>query len=265
MQQGIEDVVDHDESGTDGAGRSRRRILVFQHAAICHPGMFRTFLAAEGIAWEGVRLDVGEPIPDLAGYDALWVLGGPQDVWQEAEHPWLHAEKAAIREAVVERGMPFLGICLGHQLLAEALGGEVGPAERPEIGLFEVEKAAAGRAHPLLAGLPVKARLLQCHMAEVCRAPPGAVVLARSEACAIQAFAWGERALGIQFHAEVDPPTLAEWLAEPLVRARLGELLGAGGLDRFEAETRIREAELHHAARALYDSLRTILATRPGR
>ena len=89
--------------------------------------------------------------------------------------------------------------------------------------------------------------------------------LARSDACAIQAFAWGEQALGIQFHVEADPPTLAEWLSDQVVRVRLGELLGEGGLERFETETRMREVELRHAARALYDSLGTTFGTHPGR
>ena len=103
------------------------RILVFQHIDVEHPGIFRRFLAEEGVPWTAVELDRGEPIPDMTDFDALWVMGGPMDVWQEAENPWLRAEKAAIREAVLGRRMPFLGICLGHQLLADALGGEVGP------------------------------------------------------------------------------------------------------------------------------------------
>ena len=94
----------------------------------------------------------GEPIPDLAAFDALWVMGGPMDVWQEAEHPWLKAEKAVIREAVIDRAMPYLGICLGHQLLADALGGVVRPMPEPEIGPFEIELSDAA-AGSLLAGL----------------------------------------------------------------------------------------------------------------
>ena len=121
------------------------RVLVFQHIAIEHPGVFRDFLREDGIGWTAVELDEGEPIPDLDAYGALWVMGGPMDVWEDDVHPWLVPERAAIREAVVERKMPFFGFCLGHQLLAQALGGEVGPAAAPEIGIMEVELTEAGR------------------------------------------------------------------------------------------------------------------------
>ena len=74
------------------------RILVFQHIAVEHPGVFREFLAKDGIAWDAVELDAGETIPALDNYDALWVMGGPMDVWQEKEHPWLRAEKRVTRD-----------------------------------------------------------------------------------------------------------------------------------------------------------------------
>jgi GMP synthase-like glutamine amidotransferase len=172
------------------------RILVFQHMEAGHPGIFRDLLRQDEVAAHTVRLDLGERIPDLGAFDALWVMGGPQDVWEEAEHPWLVEEKAAIREAVLGRAMPFLGICLGHQLLADALGGEVGPAAEPEIGVFEVE-LGAGAGHPLFAGLPQRSPFLQWHRAEVRRPPADAKVLASSPRCAVQAIAVGQRAFGL--------------------------------------------------------------------
>ena len=114
------------------------RIVVFQHIRSEHPGILRDFLAADRVDWQAVELDEGEPIPDLDGFDALWVMGGPMDVWEEEAHPWLVTEKEVIRKAVIDRGMPYLGFCLGHQLLADALGGTVGPAKIPEVGVMEV-------------------------------------------------------------------------------------------------------------------------------
>jgi len=237
----------------------RPRLLVFQHGSGCHPGIFRDLLRADGIAWDAVALEAGEPIPDLEGYDALLVMGGPMDVWQEDLHPWLRAEKRAIREAVVERGLPYLGICLGHQLLAEALGGEVRPAATPEVGVFEVALSAGGQAHPLLTGLPAAGRYLQWHAAEVKGAPPGATVLASSNACAVQALAVGGRALGLQFHAEVDALTLADWLAAPSAAEDLVHHLGADGPARFVAEARAHMDRLNRAARRLYANFMALL------
>ncbi|MGH6920472.1 MAG: type 1 glutamine amidotransferase, partial [Geminicoccaceae bacterium] len=190
-------------------------VLVFQHMDAGHPGIFRDLLRRDGIARRTVRLDLGEPIPDLAGFGALWVMGGPQDVWEEDEHPWLTLEKAAIREAVLGCRMPFLGICLGHQLLADALGGSVGKAAAPEIGVYEVARTDGAAGHPLLSGLPVRGRFLQWHRAEVQRPPEGTRVLAGSARCAIQVLAVGEHAFGLQGHVEVDAATLEEWLATP--------------------------------------------------
>ncbi len=96
------------------------RVLVFQHIAVEHPGVFRDFFAQDGIDWDAIELDEGETIPDLQGYDILMVMGGPMDVWEETAYPWLVEEKQAIR-AWIEAGRPFLGFCLGHQLLAAAL------------------------------------------------------------------------------------------------------------------------------------------------
>ncbi|MFO1056984.1 MAG: type 1 glutamine amidotransferase [Dongiaceae bacterium] len=229
------------------------RVLVFQHIAIEHPGIFRDFLAADGVAWDAVELDDGEPIPALGGYDALWVMGGPMDVWQADRHPWLVAEQRAIREAVLERRMPFLGVCLGHQLLGAALGGRVGPMAAPEVGVLEIELTEAGRSDPLLAAMPGRVLGLQWHGAEVAEPPPGAVVLARSPLCAVQAMRVGDRAYGVQYHVELTADTVREWGDVPAYEAALYATLGPGGLPRLDAAAAAAMPAFNRDARRLYD------------
>jgi GMP synthase-like glutamine amidotransferase len=232
----------------------QHRLLVFQHVAEEHPGSFRDFLSEQGVPWDVVELDDGEPIPDLSPYTGLWVMGGPMDVWQEEEYPWLVAEKAAIREAVIHRRLPYLGVCLGHQLLVDALGGEVGLADTSEIGIFQVDKTDLGGRSPLLEGLPGTMSCLQWHSAEVTLLPAGASTLMSSPLCAAQAVAVGGHALGVQFHLEVTPSTVSDWVAIPAYKAALEDNLGADGLSAFQAETESSLATMNAHARRLYDN-----------
>ena len=235
------------------------KILVFQHIPVEHPGVFRDFLRGDGVEWRAVELDAGEPIPDLGGYDALWVMGGPMDVWEDDLHPWLEAERAAIREAVLERKLPFLGFCLGHQLLAQALGGEVGPAAEPEIGIFDVELTGAGRGSPLFEGVPAVHGCLQWHGAEVRQPPPGARVLAASPACAVQALGVGGHAFSIQYHVEITGRTVREWGAVPAYGRALERALGTDALARFEADASAGMAGFNRNARRIYDNFMRVV------
>ncbi|MBA4791240.1 MAG: type 1 glutamine amidotransferase [Rhizobiales bacterium] len=235
------------------------RLLVFQHAASEHPGSFRDMMRADGFHWDTVALDMGEAIPSPAGYDALMVLGGPMDVWDDDILPWLRAEKAFIRDWV-NAGHPYLGICLGHQLLADALGGKVEKMARPEVGICEVDLTSEGRASPLLAGFDSRFPTLQWHGAAVTVAPPGARILAANDHCAIQALQMGPRAFGTQYHVEVIDRTVSDWGAIPEYRAALESVTGPGGQEWFERAAADHLAQLQAAARLLYSNFKTAVS-----
>ena len=233
-------------------------ILVLQHAACEHPGSFRNFLREDGHSWVSVELDEGEPLPPIDGFDALWVLGGPMDVWEEDKHPWLVAEKEFIRDAVQGRGLPFLGLCLGHQLLAEALGGACGKSETPEIGVLDVRLTEDGMDSVFLDGLPEVFKCLQWHGAEVSRMPEGARCLATTRECRVQAMQWGPRAHSVQFHLEIEDDTVANWALIPEYADALGDALGPDGQAQLGAACAAEmPGFLRHAERVYINWLQT--------
>jgi GMP synthase-like glutamine amidotransferase len=174
------------------------------------------------------------------------------DVWQEAQHPWLAAEKQAIREAVQQRAMPYLGVCLGHQLLGAALGGRVGKAPQAEVGILDVELTAAGRADPLFEGIADRFKALQWHGAEVAEAPPGATVLAHSPLCTVQAMRVGRHAYGMQYHCEILPQTVGDWAEIPAYACALDAALGAGAMPKLQAAAAEAMPGFNRDARRLY-------------
>jgi GMP synthase-like glutamine amidotransferase len=237
------------------------RFLVLQHIDVEHPGFLRNCFDDRGIAWDTVELDLGEPIPPLDRYDALLVFGGPMDVWEEDRHPWLIAEKTAIREWVLELRRPFLGICLGHQLLASALGSEVGKMLIPEVGIVEVALTQEGQSDRLFQDLPDQLSVLQWHGAEVKTLPNDGVVLASNPASPIQAFRVGRHAYGLQYHVEIENDTVRTWNRIPEYAAALKRHLGPDGGRQLERMAEESMAAFHRASSVICDNFQRIVAT----
>jgi GMP synthase-like glutamine amidotransferase len=231
------------------------RILVFQHVASEHPGSFRDVMKAQGHTMHAVELDEGETIPSLADFDILLVMGGPMDVWETQKHPWLVQEIAAIRDWV-SAGRPYLGMCLGHQLLAVAMGGKVGLMSAPEVGMSRVPV----EPDPIFENIPPLCTCFQWHGAEVKTLPPGARLLATNDGCAVQAFAIGSHAYGLQFHMELTETTAAEWGALPEYAAALERVRGPGALPVIQADVDAHFPALQSAAHRIFENFLKLAA-----
>jgi len=190
---------------------SALRVVAFRHVPFEGLGLIEPALAERGISIEfadGFRQP--DQAPDVRGAAGLIVMGGPMSANDDL--PYLKQEMDYIREAV-ERGQPVLGVCLGAQLAAKALGARVYRNPVKEVGWFDIELTEAGRQDPLLSALDGRETVLQWH-GETFDLPGGAEWLARSELCPNQAFRVGATLYGLQFHLEVTPEMIADWCAQ---------------------------------------------------
>src|SRR5262245_66040743 len=209
------------------------RALVLQHVRCEPPGLFSGPLRDRGYAVETVELDEGGRLPDWREAGLVLAMGGPMGAYDEAAHPWLAEEKRWIA-AAVRAGTPYLGVCLGAQLLAASLGAEVRPGDTPEVGVLPVEVTAGGRADPVFGVLGGRFPALQWH-GDTFAIPAGAVHLARSAAYPSQAFRFGAAAYAVQFHVEVTDAMPAEWRHVPAYQRSAAAELRDSGFHRLAA------------------------------
>jgi GMP synthase (glutamine-hydrolysing) len=188
------------------------RWIVVQHAEHEGPGVLRDILAAHGAEVVDVLLHKGEPLPDLHGVRGVVSMGGPMGVHDTDAHPWLEDERRWLAASVVD-GLPVLGVCLGAQQLAAALGARVRAGAELELGRGAVSLTSEGRRDPVLGPEGDTIDVIHWH-GDTFDIPPGAERLATSDRCANQAFRLGPLVYGFQFHIEVDEPLLDSWRPE---------------------------------------------------
>jgi len=204
-----------------------RHACVVQHIRCEPPGIFAELLRARGIGIDTVEIDEGDELPDWNDVDLVIAMGGPMGVYDEGEHPWLAGEKQWIAQAA-RAGKPYLGVCLGAQLLAASLGGKVSTGAVPEVGVLPVTLTAEGQADPVFSALGESFPALQWH-GDTFDVPPGGVHLGSSAAYPNQAFRFGAAAYAVQFHVEVTDHMLNEWQHVPAYRESANNALGESG------------------------------------
>lgn len=187
-------------------------IIVFQHWNLGGPGRLGLTLRDHGFRLDIRRLDRSDTVPaDYDNVDAVVSLGGPQNIGES--HPWMDAEMEYLRGAHA-RAIPVVGVCLGHQMIATALGGKVTRLPKPELGMVEVNLTPPAHTDPIMAGIAWKSPQFQSHGYEVSELPPDSTLLASSAGCRVQAFRAGMRTYGFQYHFELDREGANAYMAQ---------------------------------------------------
>jgi len=191
------------------------RLLAVQNDPTDPPALLGQWWEEVGVEVVVVRADAGEAVPTELppDVDGLVVLGGEMAAWEDHRAPWLPELRALVATAVGD-GRPVLGICLGGQVMTLACGGVVDRAPVSEVGVYELDLHDTAIGDPLFSVLPDKVPVAQYHGDAMLEAPEGAVLLASTRDCPIQAYRLGDRAWAVQFHPEVDSEILGSWFAD---------------------------------------------------
>ena len=237
------------------------KIIILQHIKIEDPGYIKDLMITDNVELTTVELDEGEKIPaNLSEYDAMFCMGGPMDTWMEKDYPWLVDEKKRIKEFVVDLQKPYLGFCLGCQLLGEVIGGNVVKSNYPEIGMLNINFLESKNHDLLFSKFPENITTLQWHSYEVQDLENSDVTLiASSPESKYQIFRYKNHAYGIQFHIEVKKTTVGEWGCVPEYKSALENQLGKGALEKFDTDSQIHMPSMNNYSRILYENFKKLI------
>ena len=238
------------------------KIISLQHIAIEDPGTFKDFLLADGHELTTIQLDEGDKIPsDLDEFDAMLCMGGPMDTFMENDFNWLVGEKKAIGEYVLNLKKPFLGFCLGCQLLGEVLGGKVVQSNPPEIGVLDIDVSDQAINDPVFNFLLNKIKALQWHSYEVqgLESNRNVNIIGSSPTTKYQIFGYNNHAYGIQFHLEIRKSTVDDWAAVPEYKNALEQSLGQEALPHMKKEVNEEIDNMMAQCNQLYQNFISII------
>ena len=237
-------------------------VIILQHIKIEDPGYIKDLMIEDGAKLTTIELDEGEIIPkDLSKFDAMFCMGGPMDTWMEEEYPWIVDEKKKIKEFVVDLKKPYLGFCLGCQLLGEVIGGKVVKSNNPEIGMLNINSSDNKKNDLLFSQFPEKITSLQWHSYEVRNLENNkdVTILASSPETKYQIFKYQQHAYAIQFHIEVKDTTVGEWGCVPEYKSALEKQLGDGALDKFDKDAKIYMPRMNEYSKILYENFKQLV------
>ncbi len=213
------------------------RLLVFQHVPYEILGTLNPLFKRYGFRIRYINFGRHpDSEPCLTGYDGLVVLGGPMSVYETRKYPYFTTELHLIEEAI-QKDLPVLGVCLGAQLIAKTLGARVTKNSEKEIGWYDVSRTHAAEKDPVVGHFRSSEKIFQWH-GDTFETPRGAIHLASSQLCSNQAFRYGERVYGFQFHLEVDEPMIERWLNIPAFKKELESFGSRVTADKIRKETK---------------------------
>ena len=238
------------------------KVLILQHIKIEDPGFIKDLMIKDGAELTTIELDEGEKIPnDLTKFDAMFCMGGPMDTWMEKDYSWLVEEKKRIKEYVVDLKKPYLGFCLGCQLLGEVIGGKVVKTKNPEIGMLDINFLNSKNKDNLFFEFPKQIKSLQWHSYEVqgLENNKDITLIASSKETKYQIFKYKNHAYGIQFHIEVKDTTVKEWGCVPEYKLALEKQLGNNALEKFDNDAEANMDKMNNYSKMLYSNFKKMI------